>query len=130
LAGLRARHRDGRLIALFEPRSATASRKLHEAVYAEAFDAADLTLLAPVGRKEIPDAEKLDVAQVAANIRTRGRQAEAPGDHAQLLSRALDEAREGDTLVAMSNGDFSGLLPRLIAALALRVPTHTNAQLP
>jgi UDP-N-acetylmuramate: L-alanyl-gamma-D-glutamyl-meso-diaminopimelate ligase len=120
LAGLRARHPEGRLIALFEPRSATASRNLHQAAYALAFDAADLALLAPVGRKEIGAAERLDVARVAAEIAARGRAAEAPADHEALLARVLDEARPGDTLVLMSNGDFSGLLPRVLAALALR----------
>jgi UDP-N-acetylmuramate: L-alanyl-gamma-D-glutamyl-meso-diaminopimelate ligase len=120
LAGLRARHSEGRLIALFEPRSATASRKLHEEEYARAFDAADLTLLAPVGRKEISEAERLDVAKVASTLRERGFSAEAPSDHEAILARVLDEARPGDTLVLMSNGDFSGLLPRLIAGLALK----------
>jgi UDP-N-acetylmuramate: L-alanyl-gamma-D-glutamyl-meso-diaminopimelate ligase len=120
LAGLRARHPEGRLIALFEPRSATASRNLHQAAYALAFDAADLTLLAPVGRKEIAATERLDVARIAREISARGRAAEAPADHDAMLARVLDEARPGDTLVLMSNGDFSGLLPRSVAALALR----------
>jgi UDP-N-acetylmuramate: L-alanyl-gamma-D-glutamyl-meso-diaminopimelate ligase len=120
LSGLRARHPEGRLIALFEPRSATASRKLHEAEYARAFDSADLTLLAPVGRKEIAEAERLDVAKVASALRERGFPAEAPSDHEAILARVLDEARAGDTLVLMSNGDFSGLLPRVIAGLALK----------
>jgi UDP-N-acetylmuramate: L-alanyl-gamma-D-glutamyl-meso-diaminopimelate ligase len=130
LAGLRARHREGRLIALFEPRSATASRKLHQAEYAGAFAAADLSLLAPVARKEIPEAERLDVGALAAALRARGKRAEAPADHAAILARALDEAREGDTLVVMSNGDFSGLLPRLIAALALRPARAAELEAP
>jgi UDP-N-acetylmuramate: L-alanyl-gamma-D-glutamyl-meso-diaminopimelate ligase len=130
LAGLRARHREGRLIALFEPRSATASRKLHQAEYAGAFAAADLSLLAPVARKEIPEAERLDVAALAAALRARGKRAEAPPDHAAILACALDEAREGDTLVVMSNGDFSGLLPRLIAALALRPARAAELEAP
>jgi UDP-N-acetylmuramate: L-alanyl-gamma-D-glutamyl-meso-diaminopimelate ligase len=120
LTGLRARHPEGRLIALFEPRSATASRKLHEVEYARAFDSADLTLLAPVGRKEIAEAERLDVAKVAATLRARGFAAEAPVDHEAILQRVLDEAQPGDTLVLMSNGDFSGLLPRVIASLSLK----------
>ena len=76
LRGLRARHPEGRLIALFEPRSATASRKLHQDAYAAAFEAADLALLAPVGRKEIAEGERLDVAQIARAH--RGRAASAP----------------------------------------------------
>jgi UDP-N-acetylmuramate: L-alanyl-gamma-D-glutamyl-meso-diaminopimelate ligase len=120
LRGLRARHPEGKLIGVFEPRSATASRKLHEDAYVEAFDAADLAVLAPVGRKEIAEGERLDVAAVARRIVAQGRRAEAPADHDALLSRLLEEARPGDTVVAMSNGDFQGLVDRLLAALALR----------
>lgn len=120
LLGLAQRHPEGRLFALFEPRSATASRKLHEQAYAEAFDAAYMTILAPVGRKEIPESERLDVAAIAQRLRERGRRAEAPITHDAILSLVLDEARAGDTLVLMSNGDFSGLLGRVVAALAVR----------
>ncbi len=120
LRGLRARHPDGRLIALFEPRSATASRKLHQELYPSAFEAADLSVLAPVGRKEIAEGEKLDVAAIAQRLEAAGKRAHAPGDHAQILALLLDEARPGDTIVAMSNGDFAGLVDRLAAALALR----------
>ncbi|HJL15081.1 MAG TPA: Mur ligase family protein [Sandaracinaceae bacterium LLY-WYZ-13_1] len=120
LAGLRARHPDGRLFAVFEPRSATASRKLHQAAYPRAFASADRTLLAPVGRPEIAAEERLDVEAIAAAIREAGRQAEAPADHDALLARLLDEVRPGDTVVLMSNGAFGGLPDRLLAALAVR----------
>ena len=79
-----------------------------------------MTILAPVGRKEIPESERLDVAAIAQRLRERGRRAEAPITHDAILSLVLDEARAGDTLVLMSNGDFSGLLGRVVAALAVR----------
>jgi len=120
LRGLRARHPAGKLVAVFEPRSATASRKLHEAAYAEAFDAADSVWLAPVGRKEIADAERLDTARVAQAIAAGGKHAEAPSDHDALLSGLLAELAPGDHVVLMSNGDFGGLHDRVIAALTLR----------
>jgi UDP-N-acetylmuramate: L-alanyl-gamma-D-glutamyl-meso-diaminopimelate ligase len=120
LAGLRARHPEGALIAAYEPRSATASRKLHQDAYVEAFADADLTLLAPVGRPEIADEERLDVATLAETLRASGLRAEAPADHAALLERVLESARPGDTLVLMSNGDFGGLHDKALAALALR----------
>ncbi|MCC6873201.1 MAG: UDP-N-acetylmuramate:L-alanyl-gamma-D-glutamyl-meso-diaminopimelate ligase, partial [Sandaracinaceae bacterium] len=44
---LRERHPSGRIAAVFEPRSATASRRIHQAAYVEAFDDAHLTVLAP-----------------------------------------------------------------------------------
>jgi UDP-N-acetylmuramate: L-alanyl-gamma-D-glutamyl-meso-diaminopimelate ligase len=120
LRGLKARHPEGRLLALFEPRSATASRRLHQDAYVGAFDAADLAVLAPVGRKEIVATERLDVVALAQAIEASGRHARAPVDHAAILALLLDEAQPGDTIVSMSNGDFAGLVDRLIAALALR----------
>ncbi|MBW2688260.1 MAG: UDP-N-acetylmuramate:L-alanyl-gamma-D-glutamyl-meso-diaminopimelate ligase, partial [Deltaproteobacteria bacterium] len=58
LAGFRERLA-GRLIAVFEPRSATASRRLHQDAYPDAFASADVCILAPVGRSEIASEEKL-----------------------------------------------------------------------
>src|SRR5690606_16786451 len=46
LWGLRHRHQGGRLIAVFEPRSATACRNLHQTNYTHAFDAAEVVVLA------------------------------------------------------------------------------------
>ncbi len=120
LRGLRARHPEGRLVALFEPRSATASRRLHQEQYPAAFEAADLSVLAPVGRKEIAEGERLDVAAIAQTLEAAGKRARAPRDHDDILALLLDEAQPGDTIVAMSNGDFAGLVDRLVAALALR----------
>jgi UDP-N-acetylmuramate: L-alanyl-gamma-D-glutamyl-meso-diaminopimelate ligase len=124
LRGLRARHAEGRLMALFEPRSATASRKLHQDAYAVAFDAADLAILAPVGRKEIAEGERLDVAQIARAIEATGKRACAPPDHDAIVALLLDEALPGDTIVAMSNGDFAGIVNRLIAAFTARAATR------
>jgi UDP-N-acetylmuramate: L-alanyl-gamma-D-glutamyl-meso-diaminopimelate ligase len=120
LRGLKARHPEGRLIALFEPRSATASRKLHQGAYVSAFEAADLAVLAPVGRKEIAAGERLDVGVLAQAIEAGGGRARAPADHDAILALLLDEAQPGDTIVSMSNGDFAGLVDRLVARLALR----------
>ena len=121
LRGLRARHPDGKLIAVFEPRSATASRRLHQEEYPDAFRAADVTVLAPVGRKEIDAAERLDVSAIAAAIEAGGRRAHAPESDA-LLATVVGAARKGDTVVLMSNGAFGGLSDRLLAALAAKKP--------
>ncbi|GAB4208291.1 MAG: Mur ligase family protein [Sandaracinaceae bacterium] len=118
LAGLAARHPEGRLIAAFEPRSATACRKLHEEAYKEAFYAADLTVLAPLGRTNVPQAERMDVDAVVEGLRARGKDAIAARDLDDVLRTLAREARAGDTVVLMSNGDFGNLHPRLLAALA------------
>lgn len=118
LAGLRARHPAGKLIATFEPRSATASRNLHQAVYPAAFDAADIVLLSPVGRPEIADDERLDVGGIAEQITRRGPQAQALPSVDAIVERVRAVAEAGDTVVAMSNGAFGGIYDKLLAALA------------
>lgn len=120
LRGLRNRHPQGKLIALFEPRSATASRRIHQASYASAFLPADVTLFAPVGRLEIPEAERLDVRELAAELQSRGRLAEAAADLDAIVGRVTALANEGDTIVAMSNGAFGQVHEKLLAQLATR----------
>jgi UDP-N-acetylmuramate: L-alanyl-gamma-D-glutamyl-meso-diaminopimelate ligase len=117
---LRGRHPEGQLFALFEPRSATSSRKLHEDLYAAAFDAADVVLLAPVGRAEIPEAERLDVERIAAAVRASGRTAEASGSIDAMVTRVAALVRPGDTVLAMSNGAFGQVHDKLLARLAAR----------
>jgi UDP-N-acetylmuramate: L-alanyl-gamma-D-glutamyl-meso-diaminopimelate ligase len=120
VSALRARHPTGRLWAMFEPRSATSSRKLHEPEYAAAFTGADVVLLAPVGRSEVPEHERLDVQAVARAIAARGARAEAPGSIDAIVERVVAGAAPGDTLLAMSNGAFGRIHDRLLAALAGR----------
>jgi UDP-N-acetylmuramate: L-alanyl-gamma-D-glutamyl-meso-diaminopimelate ligase len=114
LQALRQRHREGQLIAVFEPRSATASRRIHQRAYTKAFQTADLTLLAPVGRPEIPEKQRLDVAAVAECIRQFGGRAEACESHEQIIERVAEEARSGDTVVVMSNGAFGNIHERIL----------------
>ena len=116
LAGFRERT-TGRLIAVFEPRSATASRRLHQDAYPDAFASADVSILAPVGRSEIPDAEKLDTEAIAEAIRSDGRQAQACASVEEAVQAAVAEATNGDTIVVMSNGRFEDAPDRILLAL-------------
>lgn len=110
LSGLKRRHHPARLWALFEPRSATACRRLHQAEYPAAFRAADRVLLAPLGRTNIPLEEQLDRAAVCATI---GAHAHAASSVDEILTTIQNEARPGDVIVLLSNGTFGGLGERL-----------------
>jgi UDP-N-acetylmuramate: L-alanyl-gamma-D-glutamyl-meso-diaminopimelate ligase len=120
LRGFRERNPEGKLLALFEPRSATASRRMHQEAYASAFAPADITLLAPVGRLEIPESERLDTTALAAAISGGSKQAEAVENIDAIIARAVELAEPGDTIVAMSNGAFGNVHDRLLCALAAR----------
>jgi UDP-N-acetylmuramate: L-alanyl-gamma-D-glutamyl-meso-diaminopimelate ligase len=120
LAGLRARHREGRLFAVYEPRSATACRALHQAAYVEAFDSATDVVLAPLGR-DIPREEALDLERLARDLHGRGIKARTPGSLEAIVTGLVDEARPGDTLVLLSNGAFGGIGERLLRELAAAI---------
>ena len=116
LSGFRERVK-GRLIAVFEPRSATASRRLHQDAYPDAFAPADVCILAPVGRRGIPAEEKLDTKAIVDVISSRGGQARACETVDEAVDAAAAEAQPGDTIVVMSNGRFEDAPDRILLAL-------------
>jgi UDP-N-acetylmuramate: L-alanyl-gamma-D-glutamyl-meso-diaminopimelate ligase len=115
LRALRSRHPNGRLWAVFEPRSATACRNIHQHEYAKAFRAADRVLFAPLGRSNIPEPERLDVAQIAQEI---GPNAAASPSVDAIIETLSKEARSGDVVALLSNGAFGGIHARLLRELA------------
>jgi UDP-N-acetylmuramate: L-alanyl-gamma-D-glutamyl-meso-diaminopimelate ligase len=117
LRALRERHPSGRLFAVFEPRSATACRKLHQHDYPPAFAAADVVLIAPLGRSNLAPSEALDVSAIVNELSQRGKVAEAAPDHAAIVARVAAEARSGDVVALLSNGAFGGVARRLVERL-------------
>jgi UDP-N-acetylmuramate: L-alanyl-gamma-D-glutamyl-meso-diaminopimelate ligase len=124
LWGLRRRHPEGKLVAVFEPRSATACRNLHQTEYEAAFDAADVILLAPLGRKGLPKDEQLDTAAIAAALRMQSKVALACSSIDVLEQAVLDHVSPGDTLALLSNGAFDALPARLSSSLASHSETE------
>ena len=112
LRALKAKHSRGKLFAVFEPRSATACRNLHQKEYARAFEAADRVLLAPLGRSNVPD--PLDTSKLAREI---GPRAETMSSVDAIVSLLRAEAKNGDTIAILSNGSFGGIHTKLLEAL-------------
>lgn len=117
LMALRARYQPAKLWAVFEPRSATACRKLHQALYPQAFDAADFVLIAPLGRQNLSSDERLDTDQLVTDLRTRGRQAEAAASIEAIVNRLTAQANPGDCIALLSNGSFGGIHEQLLNRL-------------
>ncbi len=113
LRGLRRRHPEGALFAVFEPRSATACRALHQSAYASAFEAASHVIVAPVGRDNIPEPERLDVGRIVRDLAEGGKWARNPGTVEEIIEVLVQEARSGDTIALLSNGAFGGIHERL-----------------
>jgi UDP-N-acetylmuramate: L-alanyl-gamma-D-glutamyl-meso-diaminopimelate ligase len=114
LRALRAKHATGALWAVFEPRSATACRSLHQEAYVSSFAAADHVLLAPLGRSNVPEAERLDLDRLTADLGSRARA--LPGV-AAIVADVAARARPGDCVALLSNGAFGGIHRMLLDAL-------------
>ncbi len=119
LLALRTRHGEGKLFAVFEPRSATACRNLHQAAYPPAFAASDRVLLGKVAR-DLPEAERLDIQCVCAELRQLGVAADPCDSADEIVARVCQEARPGDVIAVLSNGTFGGLHAKLLGGLAAR----------
>jgi len=114
LRALRAKHTTGKIFAVFEPRSATACRNLHQHEYAKAFASADRVIFAPLGRANVPENERLDLVRLAREIGEKATVATSVG---AIVSLVASEAREGDTICVLSNGSFGGIHAKILDAL-------------
>lgn len=117
LRALRAKHPEGRLFAVFEPRSATACRSLHQDDYAQSFGPADKVIFAPLGRTNIAEGERLDLDRLVRALRDASKEAEAAPSVEAIVEIVAREAREGDTVALLSNGAFGGVHQKLLGGL-------------
>ncbi len=121
LASVRGRHPGRRTWALFEPRSWTCRRNVHQHDLPEALAQADLVVMAPVFQPDrVPAGQLLDAPAVIRDVVARGRQAWLIEGAEAMARHVADRAREGDVVVAMSNGSFDGVHDLLLAALRAR----------
>lgn len=117
LRGLAAQYPEGRLFAVFEPRTATSARRVFADAYARAFDAAHDVTIAPVGRPELGEDERLDTDALARAIAARGVAARAGESIDAIVADLSARCRPGDTVVFMSNGGFGGIHDKMLDAL-------------
>ncbi len=117
LAALKKSRPSGRLFAVFEPRSATACRSIHQAEYESAFGSADRVVFAPLGRSDIPESERLDLGRIVKALGTKGVTATNASSIDEIVATLSREAAPGDTIALLSNGAFGGIHERLRAAL-------------
>jgi len=118
LGGLRAARPEARIWAVFEPRSASSCRKVFQDAFAGAFTAADEVVIAPVFRSALPEPERLSVADLVRELRSRGQAARQAATLDDIVAAIVREHRPGDLVVLMSNGGFGGIHQKLLRALA------------
>jgi UDP-N-acetylmuramate: L-alanyl-gamma-D-glutamyl-meso-diaminopimelate ligase len=118
LTALNGRFGPGKLIAVFEPRSATSRRAVFQHDFVKALAVADEVILAPLYAPEkVPTSDRLDVERLAADLRSDDVPARLIPSVDASVEHLAQRAVPGDTVVVMSSGDYGGLHDKLLGRL-------------
>ena len=121
LTALRSRYPGARLWAILEPRSNTMRRNVLQNALGNSLALADEVVIANVFRSEsIPEAERLDLAAVAAQIQKHGHRARIVPEVEGIVQLVAPEMRFGDVVAILSNGGFGGIYEKLPQRLRAR----------
>ncbi len=105
----------GRLIAVFEPRTATSMRSIFQKEYAESFDMADLICIRqPPSVRKIPENEKFSSEKLVTDLKERGKKSYFFPDTDAIIGFIIDHAQPADLVLVMSNGGFDNIHQRLL----------------
>lgn len=120
LEGLKKKYSGQRLLAAFEPRSATSRKSIFQKDYAMAFDhKADQTFImqAYVPEGKTADSDGFSAAKLVEDLKSTGNEVVLATSYDQLVDEILSVAKPQDVLVLMSNGGFGGIYPKIIKSL-------------
>lgn len=118
LRGLHHRFGKKRLLAVYEPRTATARRKTFQKEFAEAFANADELIVGSLYKPEaIPKEERFDPERLALDVHQGGTPATHCADVDTIVEHVVNSARPGEVVVVFSTGAFEGIFPKLLKSL-------------
>jgi UDP-N-acetylmuramate: L-alanyl-gamma-D-glutamyl-meso-diaminopimelate ligase len=120
LAGVRSAYPNRRIWAIFEPRSATACRRVFQSDFVRALSAADKVILPAVFRANLPDAQRLSTEQLVTDLQAGGVDARFIPQTDEIVRAVAKDARPGDLVIVMSNGGFDDIHQKLLTALEAR----------
>ena len=118
LKALRKRYPKRRLIAVYEPRSATSRRKTFQGEFADAFAYADEVIVGKMfDASKIPAADRFDPEKLALDLHRGGTKASYIAETDAIVKQLAESAAPGDVVVVLSSGSFDGLHDKLLDAI-------------
>lgn len=118
LRAVRSFYPDGRLVAVFEPRTNTSMRRIFQDVYPKVFADADQILIRKPSRLDkIPPDERFSSETLVDDLKRQAMDARHFDDTDAIIQHLAETAAAGDTILIMSNGGFDNIHERLLAAL-------------
>jgi UDP-N-acetylmuramate: L-alanyl-gamma-D-glutamyl-meso-diaminopimelate ligase len=119
LQALRALGGEGRLVAVFEPRSYTSRTRVFQDDFARAFASADRVYVAAAHLPgKVPEGQRLSEADLVASIGRQGGVAFFLPTVEAIVDALEAELRPGDRVAILSNGGFGGIHDKLLRALS------------
>ncbi len=118
LKGLRKRFNGRRIVAVYEPRSATSRRKTFQREFVTAFSHADHVIVGKLFSPDrIPEEERFNPAKLALELHRKGTTASHIDNTEGIVAHISGLVRPGDVVVVFSSGTFDGLHDKLLGAL-------------
>jgi UDP-N-acetylmuramate: L-alanyl-gamma-D-glutamyl-meso-diaminopimelate ligase len=109
---------NGRLIAVFEPRTNSSMRNIFQNIYPLSFDGADIICIRqPSLLDKIPPKERFSSQQLVNDLKNQGKDAHFFPDTNEIIDFLITEAKSGDLILVMSNGGFDNIHERLLKSL-------------
>lgn len=120
LKGIKKKYPTKKMIAIFEPRSATSRRKVFQKDYAAAFQSAEkVHLMQAFDTSKIAEDDRFSVDELIQDLNKTKAQpwAVAHANVDSIVKQVHQESKSGDLIVIMSNGGFDGIYDKLLTAL-------------
>jgi UDP-N-acetylmuramate: L-alanyl-gamma-D-glutamyl-meso-diaminopimelate ligase len=115
LSAIRSRFPERKIWALFEPRSATARRNIHQDAYVESFDSADEVLLStPFKSSDLDSSLRLSTTELTEQLNKRGKSAQEFHNTDSILEVLRTSLKPNDIVVVMSNGEFDKIQNKIL----------------
>jgi UDP-N-acetylmuramate: L-alanyl-gamma-D-glutamyl-meso-diaminopimelate ligase len=131
LKALRQRYPKRRVVAVYEPRSATSRRKTFQAEFADAFAHADEVIVGKLfDPSRIPPDDRFDPERLALELHRSGTKASYIPDVAAIVKHLVDNTVPGDVVCVLSSGSFDGLHDKLLDAIGDAIKPARRTDLP
>lgn len=118
LQALKLKYPGRRVVAVFEPRSATSRRKVFQKDYADAFSEADATFIAiPYDQSKIPSNDHFSSDELVENLKARKKEAFLMNSVEDGVVHVAEFCKKNDLLAVLSNGGFGGFIPKVLDLL-------------
>lgn len=123
IASVKERFPGARILAVFEPRSATSRRKIFQKEYVKAFLKSDLAVIAQAfDQSKIKDEERFSVSELIEDLKAEGLPCELGSSTEKMVDFLSEHARAGDVILIMSNGGFDDIYKKLLKKLSSTNP--------